>query len=146
MPSQIQGISSVLSRDLAQRIGRTLYYKLDEIIRKASQSIVDTTSSSDITISSGVITLSGDKSLRLVTLDTEDGDATDDVDSISGGRVGDEVIFQSTSSARVITFKDNSALRLGSDFILNHPADKIRLIKVDETDDIWDEVSRNSNG
>lgn len=78
-----------------------------------------------------------------ITVDTEGAAATDDLDNITGGTLGDIVIFRSQSSTRDITFKDAIGnMRLAGDFILDNTNDRITLIR---TGTGWDEISRSNN-
>ena len=97
-----------------------------------------------VTISGGVITLDGEYPFRILTVDTEGGAATDDLDSISGGTNGERVILQSADNARTVVIKDGAGLLLQADFSLNNTADKIELLKI--ADGIWHELTRASNG
>jgi hypothetical protein len=83
--------------------------------------------STAIAIASGAITLpNGGNAIFVV--DTESGAATDDLDTINGGFLGQLATFSQTSSARDITFKDGTGnLRLAGDFTLNALQDSITL-------------------
>ena len=95
--------------------------------------------SDSIIIASGAITLpNGGNAIFVV--DTEGGAATDDLDTINGGFLGQMATFAQTSSARDITFKDGTGnLRLAGDFTLNNLQDSITLY-YNGTD--WVEIAR----
>jgi len=92
-------------------------------------------------IAAGVITLSIGQSF--VRVDTEGSAATDDLDTINGGNLGDLVAFYSLSDSRDVTFKDGTGnLQLAGDFTLSDTDDVILLIR---TGSVWQEVSRSNN-
>lgn len=97
-----------------------------------------------VTISGGVITLDGEYPFRVLTVDTEGGAATDDLDSISGGTDGERVILQSTDNSRTVIIKDGAGLLLQANFSLNHTNDCMELLRI--SDGVWKEVNRASNG
>jgi len=98
----------------------------------------------DVTISGGVITLSGEYPFRLLTVDTEGSAATDDLDSISGGTDGEIVILQCADDARNVVVKDGTGFPIQADFTLNSTLDKIKFIRI--SDGVWHELSRRSSG
>lgn len=61
-------------------------------------------SASTLTIASGAITVTGSHHL----IDTESAAASDDLDTINGGRDGDILILQTVSSSRDVTLKDGT--------------------------------------
>jgi len=133
-----------LNRKTNSEIDRATWYKIDEIIRSANEGIdYNADGATEATLVLGVVVLSGTFSFRFVTIDTEGGAATDDFTSISGGRVGDRIVIQSASAARVITVVASSDLRVGVNFTLNDPSDKMELIC--SADGVWDQLSRTSN-
>ena len=97
-----------------------------------------------VTISSGIITLDGEYPFRLLTVDTESGAVTDDLDSISGGTNGERVILQSADNSRTVVVKDGVGLiTAGSGFSLNFTTDKIEFIRI--SSGVWHELSRTSS-
>lgn len=97
---------------------------------------------SELTIASGVITVGRHSFYRV---DTESDGATDDLDTINGGRVGQIVVFSSVTAARDVTFKDMTGnLQLAGDFTLSVVADRIVLI-YDSHLTQWYELSRSDN-
>lgn len=81
------------------------------------------------TIASGVITLTETDSSR-VSVDTQGGAATDDLDTINGGVVGDIIILRTTAAARDVTVKSgtgNIILAGGVDFTLINLGSNIGL-------------------
>jgi hypothetical protein len=79
------------------------------------------------TISSGAIAYS----CGHMRLDTEGSAATDDLDTISGGTVGDRVVLSITNSARNVVIKDgtgNIQLFDNRDILLDFEVDCIELI------------------
>ena len=79
------------------------------------------------TISSGSVTYS----CGHMRLDTEGGLATDDLDTITGGTVGDRVVLRISSSLRNVVIKDgtgNIQLFDNRDILLDFTIDSIELI------------------
>ncbi len=79
------------------------------------------------TISSGSIAYS----CGHMRLNTEGSSATDDLDTITGGTVGDRVVLRITSSSRKVVLKDgtgNIQLYDNKDILLGSTADSIELI------------------
>jgi len=93
----------------------------------------------DLVISSGEIRIKR----HFHRVDTEGGAATDDLDTISGGSVGDTIVLQTLVDSRDVTVKDSATLNLAGDFTLGDTKDKIMLIKISTT--TWDEISRSDN-
>ena len=95
----------------------------------------------DITIATGAIT----PTTSYVRLDTQASAATDDLDTINGGVIGDIVILETRISSRDVVVKDgtgNLGLAGGADFTLVNKSSTITLI-YDGTS--WLEMSRSSN-
>ena len=79
------------------------------------------------TISSGAITYSS----AYIRVDTEGGASSDDLDTITGGTIGDRVVLKIISSARNVVIKDgtgNIQLYDNRDILLDTLADSIELI------------------
>jgi hypothetical protein len=94
-----------------------------------------------VTIDSGVIAVP--MGAPFIIVNTEASAATDDLDTINGGMIGDLIILQTISDARDITLKDGTGnLRLAGDFTLNTRDDSIALLW---TGSFWMEVSRSNN-
>lgn len=78
-----------------------------------------------------------------MTIDTEGGSSSDELDTINGGSTGDILILQSTDNGNDITLEDDvDNLRLDSNFDLANVDDKIMLINVAGE---WHELSRSQN-
>lgn len=78
------------------------------------------------TIAAGVITFVS----NYMVIDTEASAATDDLDTINGGREGDRVVLRSNSSLRDITVKNGTGnINCTSDRLLDNNADLIELVK-----------------
>lgn len=93
----------------------------------------------ELTISTGAVTATQSHH----TIDTQDDDASDILDTINGGTAGDILILSAASSERTIVCTDDSDnLRLAGDFSLTHVNDKIVLLKGSTT---WAELSRSDN-
>ena len=90
----------------------------------------------ELTVATGAITVTG----SLHTVDTQDDDATDDLNTINGGNAGDILVLYSADNGRDTTLKDGADnLLLAGDFALSAIQDKIVLIKVgaDMTGDLF---------
>jgi hypothetical protein len=95
--------------------------------------------STEITIASGALTAT--KSFHIV--DTESDAASDDLDTINGGTIGDRLVLTSANSDRDVTVKDGTGnLKLAGDFILGAVSNTMELI-FDGSH--WLELSRSSN-
>ncbi len=93
----------------------------------------------ELTIAAGAITVTG--SYHLV--DTQDNDASDDLDTISGGNTGDFLILEAADSGRTIVVKDGTGnIRTAGDFSLDTSHDRIMLHK---SPGDWYELSRSDN-
>ena len=91
------------------------------------------------TIASGVITLNG-KYSRLM-LETEGSAATDDLDTINGGFIGQVLTLSQTSSLRDVTVKNGTGniTLSGGDYNIQSSSHTITLMYNGST---WDEVAR----
>ena len=79
------------------------------------------------TISGGAVTYTG----AYMVIDTEGGAATDDLDTIAGGTVGDRLVLKIVSSTRNVVIKDgtgNIQLFDNRDILLDFTIDSIELI------------------
>ena len=87
----------------------------------------------------------------VLMVDTENNDPTDDLLSITGGEECDIAIVMCKNSARAVVMKNNTAdpsgnkLQLSGDFSLTQRADKIMLIKIGTSPEVWHEISRSNN-
>ena len=80
----------------------------------------------NVTISSGVLTLSG---AGRYAVETEGGAASDDVDTINGLSDGDEVILNAKNGAHTVVFKTGTGnLSIKSDTSLDDIVDRMRLL------------------
>ena len=99
---------------------------------------------SELTVSSGAITVSGNSIVRFHSVDTEGDAASDDLDTVSGGNEGEMLVLEAENSARAVTCKDGAGLKLQADFILDNEEDKLLLICISAG--VWHEMGRSSNG
>ena len=93
------------------------------------------------TIATGVITITA----GYHTVDTEGDAATDDLDTISGGRTGDLLVIVPANAARTIVAKHgtgNLNLAAGVDFTMDEDDDFLQLLLIGAT---WQEISRSEN-
>lgn len=83
-------------------------------------------SSSEATISSGVVALSGE---GYYTIDTEGDAASDELTQITGLAVGDEIVLKPEDGARTVVVKNGTYLKLQDekDFTMNNAYDVIKL-------------------
>lgn len=95
-------------------------------------------SSSGVVLSSGVVTLSK----SYTKIDTEGGAASDDLDCLNGGSIGDVVIISSVASTRDVVVKDGVCIKLAgnADFTLDSNVDTLTLLRLDSGG--WLELSR----
>jgi len=91
-----------------------------------------------LTISSGAITAT--QSFHRVAVQSG---STDDLDTINGGAVGDELILMADDATEDIVIKDGTGIKCAGDFTMDHTEDKIKLVKAELTE--WHELSRSSN-
>ena len=101
---------------------------------------------SALRIASGVVTLPHIGN-GVYVLDTEGSAATDDLDTINGGAIGQQIMLGSSSAARVITVRDvaspgNIRLDAAGNFALNSPEDTITLYYNGAS---WLEMARANN-
>ncbi len=96
--------------------------------------------STELTISSGAITITG----SYHRVDTEGDAATDDLTDILGGSIGQILILRSENLSRNPTIKDGGNLYLAGDFTFTSKTDHIVLIKYSA--DAWAELCRSDNG
>lgn len=101
-------------------------------------------SPTELIISGGEITVSGDNKWRFHSIDTQNDDASDDLDTINGGNTGEKLILQAANGARTVVCKDGTSLKLQADFSLNNVEDKLELLCI--SSGIWHEMTRASNG
>lgn len=94
----------------------------------------------ELGISGGVVTATRSHH----TIDTQDDDATDDLDTINGDTAGDILVIYPANSARTVVVKDGTGnLFLAGDFTMDNAEDAMVLFS-DGTN--WRELSRSDNG
>lgn len=93
-----------------------------------------------LTIASGAIAIGW--SDTVIVADTEGGGATDDLDTITGGRVGQVITIFGTSAARVVTVKDGTNIKSVGDMALDSVQDNITLMYYNSA---WHELARSNN-
>jgi len=100
----------------------------------------------ELTISTGAITVGVAAGAAFYRVDTEGDAATDDLDTINGGKEGDIIVLKAEDSARTVVVKHgtgNLQLNAQADFSMDNANDVIILI-YDGTN--WLEISRSNNG
>ena len=97
-------------------------------------------SQGEVTIASGIVTVTGP---GLWTIDTQSDDATDELDRINGLVAGEVVLLQPADNARVTTVTQGAFMDLQFDFPLDNVAAKFGLISAGS--DVCEELSRASN-
>lgn len=96
--------------------------------------------STELTIATGAVTAT--KSYH--TIDTESDAASDDLDTISGGRAGQILVVQANNSARSVVLKDGTGnLKLSGDITLDNAEDTATLVS-DGTS--WYLIATSNNG
>lgn len=161
-PSQLPSLPPQ-GRELLDREGQTLVNHLNRFLdtfRGRSYTEADMAGSlafqeygTTFTIAAGVIslTLTGHggqdtATNSAITIDTEAAAATDDLDTINGGRDGMLLFVRANNDARTVVLKNGTGnLRLQADFSLNNVYDTIQLRYVSGLTS-WLEVSRSDNG
>ena len=94
----------------------------------------------ELTIATGVVTVTQ----SYHTIDTEGGDATDNLSTINGGGEGQTLTIRADNSARTVVVQDGLGnLQLEGDMSLDNAQDTISLLH-DGTN--WLETSRSNNG
>lgn len=94
-----------------------------------------------LTIATGAITIIAGYN----TVDTEAAAASDDLDTINGGRGGDIYVFSPANAARTVVAKHgtgNLNLSGGADFTMDEDDDFLMLLLVGAT---WQEIGRSEN-
>ena len=97
--------------------------------------------SSEVTIVSGVASLSGE---GYYTIDTESDDANDDLTRITGLVAGDEIIITAEHTDRTVTVKTGTYFHIVDDFILNNTRDRLTLQCIGS--DVCVQKSRSNGG
>jgi hypothetical protein len=93
----------------------------------------------DYTIATGAITITGNS----VRVDTEGAAASDDLDTINGGKDGDIIVVCAANAGRTVVMKDATGnMQLAGDFSLGETEDTITLRKLGSA---WHEISRSLN-
>jgi hypothetical protein len=103
--------------------------------------VPDESISQNLTISSGAVTVTNSYT-SFVTLSSEGGAATDDLDTINGGFTGQLIVVRSSTSAQDITFTSSGNMTLRQPFTTLSSADTITFVK---TTGNWVEVSRSAS-
>lgn len=107
--------------------------------KEHSHPIVKLGTPTELTIASGVVT----RTQGYHTIDTQGDAASDDLDTINGGIVGDVLIIRAVNSGRVVTVKDSTGnIELSADMVLDNVQDTLTLIYDGSN---WLELSRSDN-
>lgn len=95
---------------------------------------------SELTIAAGVITIT----TSAHTVDTQSDAASDDLDTVNGGQLGQTLILTAANSARTVVCKDGTGnLKLAGDMSLDNAEDTLCLVWNGSS---WLEISRSDNG
>jgi|GEM_PF-2688631 len=97
-------------------------------------------SPTELTVASGAVTVTGTQKFRFHSIDTEGDAATDDLNTISGGNVGELFLIQAENAARLTTLKDGTSLKMEGDFTLENMEDKILFVCISAG--VWHEIAR----
>jgi hypothetical protein len=97
------------------------------------------------TIASGALALMNSSSpIRILEVDTESAAASDDLDTITGGKEGQVIIVKAAADARTVVVKDSTGnLELSADMTLDHTEDTLTLYNKSGTS--WRELARSDN-
>ena len=118
------------------------------VLRKSGSTHIESGRTNDhtaagLTISGGIVTVPSSRIPLEISIDTEGGAATDDLDTILGGIEGQIVTFFCPSSSRDVTFKDATGnMNLAGDFTSTAGADKITVQKQSST---WYRLTSSDN-
>jgi hypothetical protein len=97
---------------------------------------------SELTIASGVVTITG----GYHNIDTESDAASDDLDTINGGADGDRLVIRANNAGRTVVVKDATGnIQCAGDFSMDNTQDTMELI-YDGTLTAWLEVGRSDSG
>jgi len=103
---------------------------------------LSTPDAGELTIATGAVTATG----TYHTIDTESDAASDDLDTINGGRDGQILVIQAENGARTVVAKDGTGnLQLNGDFSLDNAQDTLTLMYSGALT-AWVELSRSDNG
>ena len=121
------------------------FRKIQQTLRQIINSL--NTSTQFPTIASGVITLeSVDNPIIMLQIDTEGAAATDDLDTISGGRFGQVLVLKPADGSRTVVVKDGTGnLNTAGDHSMDNSQDTITLMRTSESNDVWREIARSNN-
>ena len=105
-----------------------------------NQGVVD---EDEVVISSGAISIDSSS----VSVDTEASAASDDLDTINGGALGQTLILRASNNARTVVVKDGTGnIELAGDFELTQIRDCIFLLCIAVSGTFhWIEISRSDN-
>jgi|GEM_PF-6379826 len=129
---------------------KDLVWKLKTTLEEHSQTINTNSGfgameTKELTIALGVVDVGTAKiPFRRYTIDTQDDDATDDLDTISGGHEGEILLIQAENSARTVVVQDAAGMVLAGNCTLDNTEDVLLLMCT--ATDAWVEVSRSNNG
>lgn len=120
------------------------FRKIQQALNATIEALTPDTEAS--TIATGAISvMASSHPLKLLTVDTEGAAASDDLDTITGGKNGQLVLIRATDSARSVVAKDATGnLALAGDMTLDNAEDTLTLMSVSGTS--WVEVARSNNG
>jgi len=129
----LDGILKSIS-DLSKRVSR-----LEGQDNHSYHSLLSFGTPTELTIAVGAITITG----SYHTVDTEGDGATDDLDTINGGVIGDLLILQAANDARSIVIKDGTGnIFMPADMTLDNTED-VEMLLFDGTN--WVEITGSSN-
>lgn len=94
-----------------------------------------------VTIAAGVIAITG----NFIRVDTEGAGASDDLNTINGGRENDIIYIQAANAARTVVAKDGAGnLALTGDITLDAASDVLGLKR--NSSGVWEQISFSDNG
>ena len=128
------------SDQLPAWIASIVYVDTQDAILQSNIDELGFSSPTELTIASGVVIVTGTQKSRFHNIDTEGDAAEDDLDTISGGDVGELLLIQAENAARVVTLKNGTYLKMNGDFALENTDDKILFICISAG--IWHEIAR----
>jgi len=136
-------------------LDRTILYREFLSLLREDINVVNAMSSSLLTtigfgpptekvISGDAITVTGSNYFRFHTVDTEDDAATDDLDTINGGRAGELLLIKPIHADRSIVIKNGASILSGTDFTMNNIADAMLLYGI--SSGVWYPLTKYNAG
>ena len=136
--TELDSATSIDSNDL-------LYVVEDGVSKKLNvANLVEVGFTTKTIDTAGEISVSGQAQIRKAKVETNGGDATDNLVKITGGYLGEMLIIVPYDSTHTVVVKSNDYLKLPMDFTMDNGNDVLVLVCLGSN--TWAEISRSSNG